>query len=342
MTKSHSLKSIYDNLPPAFQAGIGRLRYSTGLFPRVNPLAFSSQGAWLPVGKRAAVVISADLELGWAWRYARNVRDPLALALRMAERTRRNLPRLLELFDDYEVPVTWAMVGHLCLDSCTCQNGRAHPDLPRPAYFENEFWRYSSGDWYDCDPCSDYRRAPEWYAPDIVESILKAKTKHEIACHTFSHIDCSEAHASPEAIEAELAQCQQAAQRWGIRFNSLVFPANLPGNFPVVQKLGFKAYRWHGRYQLDIPQRDEYGLWRIPGGINLRTPRGWQPAAWAEILCRCVDRAIETGALLSLWFHPSCEEKNLNEVFPRLLKHITSSSLWITTFDQLGVPPILD
>jgi peptidoglycan/xylan/chitin deacetylase (PgdA/CDA1 family) len=335
-------KLIYDHLPPTIQARIDCLRYATGLLPRVDPVTFTNQAAWLPVDKRAAVVISADLELGWAWRYERTASDPQALALRMAEQTRCNLPRLLELFDDYEVPITWATVGHLFLDSCTCQNGRAHPDLPRPAYFENEFWRYSSGDWYDCDPCHDFHISPAWYGPDIIEAILSARVKHEIACHTFSHIDCSEAYCPSELMEAELRACQEAARPWGLELRSLAFPANYPGNLPVVQKLGFKSYRQHGRYHLGFPEQDEYGLWRIPGGIQLETPPGWQSATWAKVLCRCIDRAVETGTLLSLWFHPSCEESNLDEVFPKLLKHINSRSLWITTFDKLGIPHALD
>ena len=88
------------------------------------------------------------------------------------------------------------------------EHGMAHPGMLRPPYFENEFWRYRSGDWYEHDPCSSVEQAPEWYAPDLIRDILSAKVKHEIACHTFSHIDCSDKHCPPELMEAELAECQ--------------------------------------------------------------------------------------------------------------------------------------
>ena len=96
-------------------------------------------------GVKAAVVISADLELAWAWRYSKKSDDPKVLALQKAHQTRQNLPPLLDLFDQFNVPVTWATVGHLFLEECGRTNGRAHSDLPRPPYFENEFWRYAAG-----------------------------------------------------------------------------------------------------------------------------------------------------------------------------------------------------
>ena len=214
------------------------------MLPRVG-----DRGGTYPAGAKAAVVISADLEMAWAWRYSKKNEDAVALALQKAEQTRKNLPALLDLFDQFNVPVTWATVGHLFLEGCNRPNGRAHPDLPRPPHFENEFWRYVQGDWLDGDPCSDYHRDPAWYAPDLLRSILSAKVKHEVACHIFSHIDCSEGNCPPEVMDSELAQCQRLAGNFGISLRSFVFPGNLTGNFISLKEHGFNAYRYEIGYQ---------------------------------------------------------------------------------------------
>jgi peptidoglycan/xylan/chitin deacetylase (PgdA/CDA1 family) len=332
-------KALYDKADLRTQARVDRARYALGLLPRVNPQVEQRREAWLPAPYKSALIISADFELAWAWRYVKGAADPQAIALQKAEQTRRNLPVLLKLFDDFNVPVTWATVGHLFLERCAHQDGRPHPDFPRLPYFENEHWRYTGGDWFDGDPCSDYRAAPAWYAPDLLRDILAAKTQHEIACHTFSHIDCSDGTCPPKVMDAELAECQRLAAEWGIELRSFVFPGNLAGNLSTLKKHGFTAYRWHGHCELDVPQQDEHGLWRIPGGVCWEKPEGWPVKAWIGALCRCVDRALETGTALHLWFHPSCEMVDVEEVCPAVLDYLAAyrNDVWITTMGSLPV-----
>ncbi len=315
---THFRKRLYDALGPYGQGYFNRWRYRLGVLPRVD---LGSLGSGSRGSRKACLVISADLELAWGWRYLRHTSDPLAVALRLAAETRRNVPALLDLFDRLDVPITWAVVGHLFLRSCRRRGGMAHPQLPRPPRFENEMWSFRRGDWYDADPCSDYRSEPAWYAPDLIRAILSAKVKHEIACHTFSHIDCSDQRCPSEVMDAELAECLRLARRWGIELRSFVFPGNFVGNLASLRKYGFTAYRWHGRHQLGMPQRDEHGLWRIPGGVYWEKLEGWSTAAWVRALRRCIDRALETGTMLHLWFHPSCERVNVEEVFPATLEY---------------------
>jgi peptidoglycan/xylan/chitin deacetylase (PgdA/CDA1 family) len=327
------LKNFYDRLNPSTQSYIDRFRYCLNWLPRINrQKSFTySQGA------KATVVISTDLELAWAWRYVRDSSNPKALALQKAYQTRQNLPGLLELFDRFNVPVTWATVGHLFLEECNKTNGRAHPDLERPPYFENEFWRYADGDWFDSDPCSNYHEEPAWYAPDLIRSILSAKVKHEIACHTFSHIDCSDDYCPTGVMDTELAECQRLAAEWGLTLRSFVFPGNLYGNFSSLKRCGFSAYRFYNGYELDVPRQDELGLWQIPGGVCSEKPEGWSADAWIKAMGKCVDKALETGTVLHFWFHPSCEPINVERIFPTILEYIQSyrSDLWLTTIGGL-------
>src|SRR2546430_15194940 len=75
-----------------------------------------------------AASISADFELAWAWREWGTTR-----AEEVGLRERANVPVILELLDHLDIPITWATVGHLFLESCTDDNGGPnHPGMPRP------------------------------------------------------------------------------------------------------------------------------------------------------------------------------------------------------------------
>jgi hypothetical protein len=306
--------------------------------PKVNRAAAHSLS--YPDGRRAAVVISADLELAWAWRYAR-VDEPLALARQKARQGRRNLGVLLDLCDRYELPVTWATVGHLFLDHCTSPDGRAHPEVPRVPHFENEWWVYRSGDWFDADPaCASPNESgwSDWYGPDVIRSILSRPVEHEIGCHTFSHAVLSDEHCPAEVAAAELRRCQELAHGRGLRLRSFVFPGNLTGNHASLRDAGFTIYRGQTGYELDVPQRDELGLWRIPGVFLERSRAAWTPAEQVRVLQTYVDAALEHGLLCSFWFHPETDPRDVDAIFPEIFAYLAArrSDLWVPTMGGLA------
>lgn len=330
------LKHVYGCLGHRGQFYLDWFRYKSGFLPRVSGKLKEGSFSW-PYSKKACLIISADFELAWAWRYVKGVEDSLAFADKKAKQSRKNLPLLLALFDAYEIPVTWAAVGHLFLENCTKDNGIPHKNIPRPPYFENEFWHYTKGDWYDADPCSNVFKNPAWYGLDLIRSILSSKVKHEIACHSFSHIDCSDNYCTEELMDAELSECKRAASQVGLELKSFVFPGNCVGNLESLKRHGFKAYRFNKPPELDMPRKDKFGLWSIPGGICMEKPEGWPSRSWIQVLSKCITRALETRTLLHLWFHPSCSEENIKTIFPALLKYIHKygENLWITTMDGL-------
>src|SRR5262245_48197083 len=61
----------------------------------------------------AGASISADFEMGWGWR-SYGLQD----ATRMGDKERHNVPLILRLSDEYSIPITWATVGHLFLETC--------------------------------------------------------------------------------------------------------------------------------------------------------------------------------------------------------------------------------
>ena len=75
-----------------------------------------------PSNFRGGMIISADFELAWAFRYSKSNTDPRV----KADQSRKNFPFLLKLFENYQIPITWATVGHLFLESCNKQDKVPH------------------------------------------------------------------------------------------------------------------------------------------------------------------------------------------------------------------------
>src|SRR5438309_3913817 len=215
---------------------------------------------------KTAACISADLELSWAFR-----RHPEEVARDRGRRSRENIPYLLSIFEDCGFPITWATVGHLFLESCErASRGLAHPDMPRPP--RNELWR---GDWYMHDPCTNYKKDPCWYAPDVIQSILESPVGHEIGTHSFSHIDFSPSSSDATLVRREIEESAMAMQRFCIRPRSLVYPFNKMGHayLDLLSEMSITAVRHRDqRVTLSYPERTPSGIYKLYESMNLRTP----------------------------------------------------------------------
>src|SRR5215471_17613743 len=77
----------------------------------------------------AAASISADFELNWAFRcLAPEERD------RLGRSERQNVPYILSILNELNIPVTWATVGHLFLTSCARNGNHPHSEMARPVF----------------------------------------------------------------------------------------------------------------------------------------------------------------------------------------------------------------
>ena len=273
---------------------------------------------------RGTMVLSLDLELSWGRFY----RLPLDVLNAESVKERTQIKRFLALLDHYEIPATWAMVGHLMLDGCARDhNGNAHSDvIPHARY------PWFPHDWYSCDPCTSASHAPGWYAPDILEWIRGTRIRHEIGSHSFAHIVYGDPECSPSAAEADLKAAVEAAARKGITLRSFIFPRNQVGHLELLTRSGISAFRGldthpvskgYGLFMkpfnlitqlLGLPMKpvrpEEVlpGLWNIPGnhfflprsGIRKVLPRGGQTLRAK----RCINKAVKSGGIYHMWFHP--------------------------------------
>ena len=310
---------------------LSKLNFSLGRNPRIEKRR--DWRRFIPEPFSAVVLIQVDFEMAWASRWSKRFKNDPDGVLQNARRERKNIPTILDLCDRFQIPLTWATVGHLMLDGCRSQGGIAHHELPRPGHFENEFWRFTEGDWYKHDPETDVLRDPEWYACDLVNDILGRHVKHEIACHTFSHIDCREVCCPPELMRAELSECKRLATKYGLELKSFVHPGHTIGNLKVLSEEGFKNYRADRGNILGYPKKDANNLWKFDQTTEIAFRKEWSAEYHIHRYAAILKRAIMSNTVCVFWLHPSVNpivtEKILLEFFAFIRNN--SGKIWAPT-----------
>jgi peptidoglycan/xylan/chitin deacetylase (PgdA/CDA1 family) len=313
---------------------LSKLKFTLGLSPEITKVANFRE--FIPEPFSAVVLISSDFELAWAWRYSKSFNDSYQAAIEMAQKERANVPRILTLCEQYNIPITWATVGHLFLESCEKRNGICHPEMYRLDHFENQYWKFAGKDWFEHDPGTDLQRNPEWYCPDLIKLIQESKVEHEIACHTFSHIDCRDGVCSPQLMRAELKKCKKLAKDFGVDLTSFVHPGHTIGNLDVLKEEGFTNFRTDYRNVLGYPIKHSNGLWELQQTAEFNLRLGWSPEYHVKRYKMLVERSIKSNTVCVLWFHPSFDEVFLNQIWPDFFTYLDSvrDKVWITTHEE--------
>lgn len=282
---------------------------------------------------KAVFTISLDFELLWGSVASGKHRKFQAHFERGGaghafDATRSIVDRLLALFRKYDVPVTWATLGHLFLESCAATDGVKHPEMPRPRH------AWFTEDWYACDPCRDFRAEPLWYGRDMVLKILAAEPKHDVGSHSFSHVIFGDPGCTEEVAEAEIARCVELARALGLKMESFVYPRNELGHLEVLRRHGFQITRgrmpfWFAKFRSrtlrraghvldDVlamtpdcgwPEKSPTGLWVVPVSMFLQSMDGARRLIPASSRVRKgikgIERAISERSLFHLSFHPT-------------------------------------
>lgn len=249
------------------------------------------------------VVISVDAELGWGFH------DRIAPPERRIAAAREGWETLLELFDEYDVPATWAVVGHLLREECG--SGGKHGSCP-------------------CVQSPVLAERARRYAPELVTAVGEAAADHELACHSFSHPLFDD--ISKERARSEVVRSIAAAREHDITLRSFVFPRNRVGHRDVLAEQGFTTYRGVGPARggsrvrrllratsgtwtppLASPTIDEYGLVDLPDSLYLFRFEGW-PRTLVEsvgedpvvgLFRRGVEAAAASDGVFHCWLHPN-------------------------------------
>lgn len=254
-----------------------------------------------------SVVISIDAELAWGFH------DRRPLPVERIRAGRRSWRNLVDVFDEYDLPATWAVVGHLFQDECEEEHA-GHPAGPRPCTWKPD----------RAEP------ADLWFGGNLVESVRDAAVDHEISAHGYTHVHFDHERMHREFAESELSACVDAAAERGLSFDSFVFPVNRIRYRDLLAERGFTCYRGtvpqatnRGRKLVDAvrdrggppivtPVVDEYGLVNVPASLNLFSfedlARTFVQPLWGDPIANRVERGMEALAeregVLHLWFHP--------------------------------------
>lgn len=321
-----------------------KIKFGLSLDPKIEKVR--DHRRYLPDGSKAVLIIYADFELGWAWRYSKSADRGNEYADKLGLEERKNVPAILDVCDEFGIPVTWATVGHLFLHSCVKSAGAPHPEISRLGYFDNSFWKYSGGDWFDADPCTDYIKNPGWYCPDLISRIKSSRTGHEIGCHTFSHIDCTDKICPPEVFDSEIMECKRLAEIEGINLKSFVHPAHTIGNLDGLIKHGFSSYRTDYNNILGYPEKYKNRLWQLKSTWEFVLFREWSIKYHIYRYIEILKRAIKNETVCVLWFHPSMNIGFFENVFPEVCNfindrrkdiHVTTAGGYTGFLDRSGV-----
>lgn len=168
-----------------------------------------------------SVTISIELELAWG-QHDKGGSDICSL-----DRSKEEcyLNRLLETCDRYNVPVTFDVVGHLLLESCSGSHGGPH-----------------DGRWFSSDPGTDATTDPLFYWPQVAGMIANRETTHELATHTFSHVLCDE--IDEQTLAWELNRCIEIHENAGFDPpTTIVTPRHRNVSYELLRNSGFEGIR---------------------------------------------------------------------------------------------------
>lgn len=278
--------------------------------------------------KNGMFVLSLDFELFWGVRdkysfeeYGENVLGVW-----------RALPRMLDLFDEYDVNASFATVAAL-FSSDLDELKEFLPKL-KPAYEDSNLSPYNGYIEGSVNQNKMY-----YYGNELIELIRKRK-KHEIGSHTFSHFYCLEPGQNIEEFEADTEATMAIAKKKGIQIKSFIFPRHQINRdyLKILSKYGIEIYRDTEKAWFHSPARGaeesilkrgirylDYFIWMGSHHCQdlseikkdelyaIRASRWLRPYRKSEKILdflkirrikKQMEYAAKKGKIFHLWFHP--------------------------------------
>ena len=163
-------------------------------------------------------IISLDFELHWgaAEKWDLNLKKDYF------DTTRVSIPKVLALFEKYNIHATWATVGFLFAKNK--EQLLAFMPKNRPTYNNKSLSYYSLID--NNEIGSNENDDPYHYGFSLIEKIV-ATPGQELATHTFAHYYCNESGQNKSQFEADIKAAQAISkENFNVELKSLVFPRN--------------------------------------------------------------------------------------------------------------------
>jgi peptidoglycan/xylan/chitin deacetylase (PgdA/CDA1 family) len=189
-----------------------------------------------PLKRPGTLVISLDFELFWGMTDVTTLEEygPNVLGVRRA------IPAMLELFERYDIHVTWAVVGMLTPPTRTALD--ASLPTQQPQYTDMHYSNYEYLKHANVGP--DESRDPYHFGASLLR-LIQSVPHQEIGSHTFSHYYCTEAGQTPDDFVADLEAHEVSLRPFNVRARSMVFPRNQwrEEYLPLLRDRGFTSFR---------------------------------------------------------------------------------------------------
>lgn len=277
--------------------------------------------------KRGILIISIDLELAWGsnFRLFKKYSSVRYYFKIIKRRSRRNVDKLLKFSERFNTPFTWGVVGGLL--NPFSRNNFPYLDILSKFKLNKDL----------------YMDEKLWYGADIVEKIIESKVEHEIACHSFSHIDLS--RCSRNTALKEIRKCKEVMRDYGVNPKTFIFPGNEIGYLDLLKQEGFKIFRLNGegvcnnyypRYFLHCTLANMVrdllfpsivspilvnGLVGIPSSLYFQSPYNLDVFRIQAVAIRGINRAVERKEIFHITMHDYLETDLLLNIFLKVLSY---------------------
>ena len=270
-------------------------------------------------------IFTLSIDYEFAWGYADSF-----LSIADKKRIRQEVKiveRLIALFEKYNIPVTWAVVGHLLEQDCGWKDGVPHPEYSRPVYKDEK------KDWFAQHPPRGELQDILWFdSKKIIDKIRNSSVLHEIGSHSYAHIIYGDKDIDHGNVIVDIENARRIHEKNNLPFDSFIFPRNKEGFYHELKSAGIKYFRgttkrwFHSLprtlervgHLLDyflfynsvvVPSQHESGLINIPDSLLLLGRNGIRriipPTCMKQKIFKGVQKANEEKKIFHLWFHPS-------------------------------------
>ena len=255
----------------------------------------------------ARFILSFDCEGKWgsadclSERHRRDLTD---------EKLRDAYAAIIQLLDQYEVEASFAFAGAFSQSPKGFERIR-----PKIAALVNEAPDYLGPALDDIDETN----GSGWHGAHLVDAILQARAKHEIALHGVTHVPWTRMTAAFVDAEMRLFENLEGPVRDSQTF---VYPRNLVAHSEILAEHGFRGFRAAGfertrlsslMSEFDVFERPDRqmpgnGIIAIPPGffLNWRSgARRFVPPAITKLRARrLLERATADDGVVHYWLHP--------------------------------------
>lgn len=197
------------------------------------------------------MVISLDFEMLWG------VHDLITLDEYMEHiyNVEKVIPKMLNLFQKYDIHATWAVVGFLFYDSMT----ELINNIPekKPNYDDQSLSSYS----YMMKIVNNKDIQRYCFAKPLIKKIMSYDGQ-EIGSHTYSHYYCMDSGQSVSEFEVDLKMAIKVSKENGVNIKSFVFPKNQYKKeyLEILRENGVIAFRGNEKSKIYKPARSHENI----------------------------------------------------------------------------------